>query len=158
MRFPSGDHFGPLNSKLLSRVMKDFTSCPFAPISQYCSSFQKAIREPSGENAPCTPLSMSLRTSPASVEITQRAMSGRDAASPSARILVPSRDHEKRAQIKQKSDGTTRARLSPVSINRMRIAFESLYATNFPSGDIAAKAIGSSVGLDVICLSRTSNG
>src|SRR5215831_13700891 len=87
--------------------------------------------------------------------MTHKATCGLVPASPSARILVPSRDHEKRAQRKQKFGGTESVRVSPVSIRRMRIAVESLYATYLPSGEMAANTTGSSIGFVVICLSVT---
>src|SRR5262245_21975736 len=117
--------------------------------------------EPSGEYAPWTLSGRISRTSPASQEMVQRPIRCAGPTSPSARILVPSRDQEKRAHLKQKSAGTPAdapeiERVSPVSMKRTRMAVESLYATYLPSGDIAAYAIGSSTGFVVICRSVIS--
>src|SRR5262245_41735873 len=126
IRRPSGDHFGPRNWYFLSSSISGRGSSPLGPASQYFSSFQKAMCDPSGEKVQLTLSLLSLRTSPDNVEMSQRAICGLVPASPSARILVPSRDHEKRAQRKQNSGGTESVRVSPVSMRRIRIAVESL--------------------------------
>src|SRR5262245_35495416 len=96
--------------------------------------------------------------------MTQRAVRwvGITPASPSARILVPSGDHEKCAHLKQKSAGTP-SDLAEITVSgtlcsilRMCMELESLYTMYLPSRDIAAETIGSSIVFVVSCFSSGS--
>src|SRR5688572_7887602 len=97
--------------------------------------------------------------------MSQRALRwvGTTPASPSARILIPPGDHEKCAHLKQKSAGKpfdvpeiTVSGTSLCSILRMCMEVESLYTMFWPSSDIAAETIGSSIVFVVSCFSMDS--
>src|SRR2546430_6437674 len=108
------------------------------------------MRVPSGETEARPASSFNLRGAPPRIEMAQIPVVSPDSPGPTAASLVPSRNQERLAHLKQNPSGRARGWLSPVSRRRTKTPVKSAYARDLPSGEIAAAYTGFSGGFAVM--------
>src|SRR2546427_10993691 len=96
----------------------------------------------SGETDARPASSRTLRGVPPRIEIAQIPVVSADSPGPTAARLVPSRNQERLAHLKQNPSGRGSEGVSPASSNGTNTPVYSAYATYPPSGESAAAYTG----------------